>query len=108
MDANKIRAIIRKREKTNDEWAAGVEQCWAELSDALTQDINVTRKFLLEDCTASEASWVAEVYDEIIQKTQSMEYIEILHKSIERFPEEAEKYRMADNLEIAVNMMYCR
>jgi hypothetical protein len=98
----KIRTIIMRRETTNDEWQAGVEKCWNELVDALTEDIEVTRKFLLEDCTADEASWVSEVYDDIARKTQSKEYIDVLRKSIERFPKEAEKHHMAEILDTAV------
>ena len=101
----KIRAIIEKRAATNDEWQAGVEECWAELTDALTEDIGVTRRFLLEDCTADEASWVSEVYDDVVFKTQSREYVDLLRKSIERFPEEAEKHHMSSNLDIAVKSM---
>ncbi len=101
----KIREIIKRREATNDEWQAGVEKCWAELTEALTEDIEVTRKFLLEDCTADEASWVSEVYDDIVYKTQSQEYIDLLRKSIDRFPEEAERHHMAENLDIAVKTM---
>lgn len=100
-----IREIIQKRAATNDEWQAGVEQCWAELTDALTENIEVTRKFLLEDCTADEASWISEVYDDIVRKTQSWEYIELLRKSIARFPEESAKHRMKDSLDIAVRSM---
>ncbi len=101
----KIRKIIQKRAATNDEWQAGVEQCWDELTDALTENIEVTRKFLLEDCTADEASWVSEVYDDIVRKTQSREYIELLRKSIARFPEEAAKHHMKDSLDLAVRSM---
>ena len=101
----KIRAIIEKRAATNDEWQDGVEECWADLTDALTEDVEATRKFLLEDCTADEASWVSEVYDDIVYKTQSREYIDLLRKSIERFPEEAERHRMAENLDIAAKSM---
>lgn len=104
-DTERIRAIIKKRTETNDEWQAGVEKCWSELTDALTEDIEATRKFLLEDCTADEASWVSEVYDDIIYKTQSREYIDILRKSIERFPEEAEEHHMSSNLDLAVRSM---
>lgn len=105
MNTETIREIIKKRAATNDEWQAGVEKCWAELTEALTEDIGATRKFLLEDCTANEASWVSEVYDDIIYKTQSREYINLLRKSIERFPEEDEKRHMSDNLDLAVKSM---
>nr|DAF83781.1 MAG TPA: hypothetical protein [Caudoviricetes sp.] len=100
-----IRAIIERRAATNDEWQDGVERCWAELTDALTEDIDAACKFLLEDCTADEASWVSEVYDDIVYKTQSREYIDLLRKSIERFPEEDKRRHMSENLDLAVKTM---
>lgn len=102
---DKIHEIIKRREATNDEWQAGVEKCWTELTDALTEDIEITRKFLLEECTADESSWISEVYDDIVYKTQSEEYIDLLRESIKRFPEEAEKHHMSENLDIAVKSM---
>ena len=105
MNTDTIRAIIKKRAATSDEWQAAVEKCWAELTDALTEDIGATRKFLLEDCTADEASWVSEVYDDLIYKTQSREYVDLLRKSIDRFPEEDHKRHMSDNLDLAVKSM---
>lgn len=42
---------------------------------------------LLEDCTADEAGWISEVYEEIIQKTQSEKYIELLKRLATRFLE---------------------
>ena len=104
-DTSTIRAIISKRAATNDEWQDGVERCWAELTDALTENIDTTRKFLLEDCTADEASWISEVYDDIVYKTQSREYIDLLRKSIERFPEEDTKLHLTENLELTVRPM---
>lgn len=100
-----IRKIIRKRSAMSDEWQTGVETCWIELVDALTENIDDTRKFLLKDCTADEASWVSEVYDDIVYKTQSREYIDLLRKSIERFPEEDKKLHLSENLDLAVKTM---
>ncbi len=101
----KIRAIIEKRAATNDEWQAGVEKCWSELTDALTEDIEATRKFLLEDCTADEASWVSEVYDDIVFKTQSQDYIDLLRESMRRFPDLAKEYNLEKDLDIAARSM---
>ena len=45
------------------------------------------------------------MYDDIVYKTQSREYIDILCKSIERFPDLAEDYHLGENLDIAVKPM---
>ena len=105
MDTATISNLIRRRAATDDEWTDAVEKCWTELTDALTEDIDVTRKFLLKDCTADEASWVSEVYDDIVYKTQSQEYIDLLRRSIERFPEEDQKYQLSRNLDLVVKSM---
>ena len=105
MDTSTIRNIINVREATDNEWQEAIDKCWLALTDALTEDIKVTRKFLLEDCTANEASWISEVYDDVIERTQSHEYVELFRKSIERFPEETKKYHLAENLDLAVSSM---
>lgn len=106
MDTQTIKAIIAKRVETNDELQAEVEQCWEELSSAIASDYEAAAKFLLEDCTADEASWVSEVYEEIIEKTQSEKFLDLLKQSAVRFPAENELHRMASNLEIAINSTY--
>lgn len=106
MDTKIIRDIIAKREATSDEWQYGVEQCWEELSSALADDYRAARKFLLEDCTADEASWISEVYEEIIQKTQSGRYIDLLRRSIGRFPEEDRLHHMSRHLDTAIADYY--
>ena len=106
MNSQTIRSIILKREQTNDEWEHGVEQCWEELASAISSDYDAARTFLLEDCTAEEASWVSEVFEEIVQKTQSQEFIDLLRASIERFPEEDKLHRMSEHLDMAVKSCF--
>lgn len=101
----KIRAIIEKRAATNDEWQAGVEECWAELTDALTQDFETTKRFLMEECDAEEYLLVSEVYDDIVFKTQSLDYVDLLRESMRRFPDLAKEYNLEKDLDIAVKSM---
>lgn len=103
ISSKEISVIIKKLEAIDDECYENLEKCWDELTDALTEDFNITRKFLLKDCKANEVSMVSEVYDDIVLKTQSKEYIDLLYKSIKRFPEEDKKYNLKDNLDLAVS-----
>lgn len=106
MDTEKIRKAIVHRKETDAEWADELEKCWAELADALTEDIDTTRKFLFEDCTAEDYLYVSEVYDDIVFKTQSQEYIGLLRDSIKRFPKLTEEYDLNGNLGLAVRSMF--
>lgn len=106
MDIKTIRSIIKKREATNDEWQYGVERCWEELSDALTSDYAAARQFLLVDATADEIAWVSEVFQEIIEKTQSERYVDLLREAVSRFPAEGEMRRVKNHLEDDIAMYY--
>lgn len=106
MNTEDIRKLIAEREATSDEWQAGVERCWEALACAIASDYDAARAFLLEDCTADEASWVSEVYEEIISKTQSKSYIELLRESAKRFPEEDAIHHMSEHLEMAVESVF--
>jgi uncharacterized membrane-anchored protein YjiN (DUF445 family) len=106
MNAETIHSIIRHRievhESTNDEWQYGLDQCWEELSSALADDYETARAFLLEDCTAEEARLVSEVYEEVIEKTRSMAFVDLLRQMAKRFPEEDSAYHMTQILEDVV------
>ena len=60
--------IIEERAKTNDERQTDVERCWVELINAPTENIDIARKFLLEDCITSGTSRASED-DNIVYKT---------------------------------------
>lgn len=49
---------------------------------------------------------MSEVYEEIIEKTQDERYLELLRKSVARFPEENQKYRMSEILELVIGSHY--
>lgn len=84
MGTEGIRAIIKEREAANDEWQHGVEKCWEELSDALTSDYAAAWQFLLVDANADEVAWVSEVFQEVIEKTQSKRYVDLLREAVSR------------------------
>lgn len=106
MDTERIRSIIKEREATNDEWQQGVEKCWEELSDALALDYAAARQFLLVDASADEVAWVSEVFQEVIEKTQSKRYVELLREAVSRFPAEGEMRRVKKHLEDDIAMYY--
>ena len=106
MNTQSIRMIINRRAATDDEYQQGVERCWDELSSALASDYDTARRFMLEECTPDEESWVSEVYGEIIRKTQDRRYVDLLRLAAARFPEEDRKYRMREILERDIAAYY--
>jgi len=99
MNAETIREIIAERAQTNDEREFGVERCWKKLTDALLEDLPWTIGFLDNECTADELSWISEVFEELILKSQSQELIACLRRAIAKYPEEDLRFNLTLNLD---------
>ena len=91
---NDFTEVIKKRASVNDEWAEGVEKCWKEMTDVFSKDIETTIRFLNEECTADEFSWLSEVFDRIAEQTRSMRFIEALRTLAQKYPDETQNYNI--------------
>ena len=89
-----LREIIKKRIVLDPEYDYGIEQCCLIEIEILTRDIHDTIAFLEEECTGQEFVWISEVFDEVVEKTQSREFIDCLYRVAEKFPGECEKYNI--------------
>lgn len=98
INIDEFKTIIAERERlskeTQDEWEYGIDKCRDKLISLLTSDIFATNEFLKTECTAAQFSWMSEIFDEIVEKTKSREFIAALRKVAKKFPEECEKYNI--------------
>lgn len=105
MDIVKFREIIRHREYVSeisqDEWYDEIERCWNEEIRVLSEDIPSTIDFLQNECTPDEYSWISEVIDDLVRKTQSRELVECYKNLMTKFPEECKMYNIAGSIEFA-------
>lgn len=97
---DEIIPILEQREK-------GSDNCLTELPNyftasptilaeikLLSRDLQDTIRFLDEDCTADQLSWISEIADSVSENLQSWDFIDALHRAAERFPEETQKYNL--------------
>ena len=101
MITDAIRAAIKVREATNDEWDYGVEKCRNEEIRILTQDVNETIYFLDHDCTATEFSWISEIFDELVEITKSHALVECFYRVAAKFPDESVKYHIIEQIKMS-------
>ena len=71
----------------NDDFA--VEKCWGEMTDILSNDIFATISFFERECTDEELYWLGSVFEDIAEKTQSKEFIQVLRSRIAKVLPEA-------------------
>lgn len=94
MMMKEIRAVIKKRILTDDEWDYGVNQCWNEEIEILSRNINDTITFLETDCTADEFSWLSEVFEQIAKKTQSRAFVDCLYRVAKKYSDTCKEYHI--------------
>jgi len=89
-----LRVVIKKRTALDPEYDYGIEQCCLKEIEILTRDICDAIAFLENECTGQEFVWISEVFDEVVEKTQSREFIDCLYRMAKKFPGECEKYNI--------------
>jgi len=100
MNVEKFREIIKERirisTETQDEWDYGIEQCWKQEVEILSEDISGTIEFLKNECTADEYSWISEVLEELAERTHSKELVDCYRSLMGKYPEECKTYYIED------------
>ncbi len=71
-----IKERIRIADETQDNWDYGIEQCWKKEIDILTNDIEESVSYFLNDCSDEFFFWIAEIFEEVIEKTQSKKMLQ--------------------------------
>jgi len=77
--------IISDRKGKNIEDDYGIQKCWDEMIEALSQDIYETIEYL-ENCSEDELSFISEIFEDVSEKLKSQEYIACLRKIDMKFP----------------------
>ncbi len=94
----KIEAELELTDMNNSD---AIDVLWAKEIELFTKDIKATIEFVKNDCTASQFSWMSEVWDEIVEKTKSKEFVDCIKETAKKFPEECEKFNIAGSIESA-------
>ena len=92
MDVQRFKEVIHKRNETDDEYDYGVEMCWKEEIEILSEDVPSTVAYLKNDCTADEFAWICEIIDDLAVKTQSREIVEAYKNLGSKYPDMAKTF----------------
>lgn len=105
MKTNEIREVIKERERisveTQDNWGDGIEQCWNKLITIISENINDSIEFILNECAEEEFSWLSEVIDDVIEVTKNKDLLEAYKSLVKKYPEECKKYNILGVIQYA-------
>ena len=109
MNVSVFRDIIKERSRiaieTQDEWDYGIERCWNAEIAVLSENVEETIRFLDQDCTADEFFWISEIFDELVEATQSKALIECFYRVAKKYPAEAARYYIIDHIKMAEDFL---
>ena len=98
-NVKKFKELIEMREA--DEYDIAADSIQNELIQCVCESIEDSIQYILNDCTASEFSWLSEIFVEIIIKTLSQNFINSLRITAEKFPEETKEYNILYFIDLA-------
>ena len=88
MDKEALRNVIARFLQLHPEDDFGIEECWSEMTDILSKDIDSTIEFFQNDCTDEEFYWLSSVFEDVAEKTKAPELIPALRNRLSTILEE--------------------
>ena len=88
MIKEKFAQLISKRLslEINDDF--GLEEVWEKEISILTENLDKTISYILNDCSDEKFYWMSEVFEEIVQKTQSIDFINAIKERLKKVTNE--------------------
>ncbi len=77
-------AILAERQALhlNDDW--GLEAVWEKEISLLTKNMEETIAYISSECTEEHLVWMSEVFEQIVQVTQSIAFLECLKERVKK------------------------
>lgn len=82
MNIELLREIITRNATLDPNDDFGQEKCWNEMIDILSVDLSDTIRFFESECTDEEFYWLGSIFEDIVEKTQSKELIQVLRNRL--------------------------
>ncbi len=84
--------------KLNDDFA--LMECWKKEAAILSEDVSETIRYF-DSCTDEEFFWLSEVFDDLIEKTQSKELLQAICERANRIDNADYKSSILTDIEFA-------
>ena len=82
MNIEQLRGVIARNMALDPNDDFGTENCWEEMTAILSEDIIATLHYFENECTDEEFYWLGAVFEDVAEKTQSKELIQVLRNRL--------------------------
>lgn len=92
----RIKEVLSRRSSLHPEDSISAERCWEEESEILSRNVEESIDFFENRCTGEEFVWLSEVFEDVLEQTQSDELRCCLLALAKKYPEETEEYNILE------------
>ena len=82
MNIEQLRGVIERNMALDPNDDFGTEKCSEEMTAILSEDIVATLHYFENECTDEEFYWLGAVFEDVAEKTQSKELIQVLRNRL--------------------------
>ena len=77
------------------------ESIWKEEIDAICMDLPATIRFILSDCSDEEFQWLSEVFDDIMEKTRSLDFLNCIRQRVRMVKDDERRTELQEDIKTA-------
>ena len=82
MNIEQLRGVIARNMALDPNDDFGTEKCWEEMTAILSEDIIATLHYFENECSDEVLYWLGAVFEDVAEKTQSKELIQVLRNRL--------------------------
>ena len=77
------------------------ESVWKEEINAICADLPAAIRFILSDCSDEEFQWLSEVFDDVMEKTRSADFLNCIRRRVRRVKDDVRRAELLEDLKTA-------
>lgn len=105
-DADRFNKVIKNRVNLDPNNDPARCECWEELVAIAVDDIEGLIAYIQEQITVFELYWFSEVYEEVVEATQSVAFLDAIVSAAERIADPVVKASILQEVEDARGYLY--
>lgn len=105
MIKDEINEIISRRVKLHLEDDFETQKCWDKEIEILSRDISETLNFIENDCSDEIFCWIAEIFEDVVEITQSSEFVTAIRNRAEKIVDEENRHSVETDIRFAENKL---
>ena len=104
MKLDLLRSVLTKRINLHLEDPV-IMDCWEKEAEILSENVSETIEFFKHECTDEELAWLCEVFDTVIEKTQSSELISVWENRLQGIQDDEDRKNIETDILFAKNKL---